>query len=186
MEEPAKHSAWLFHYFSKGADLFLCRIFSRGEGIRSDDTGNDFYLHTDTVITPLDPGLLRLKDARKAILNFGVGISTEINKKLTAYLSFRTDFSFAGKELFADKYGYAPYTSYWDNYHFETGVNIKRAKYSLRPGLYFIYGSTHHYEQIVNFDNPQESNYLMGDVQLRQRITWPADSSFHLFTTCEI
>jgi hypothetical protein len=45
----------------------------------------------------------------------------------------------------------------------QIGANFKKRKFNLRSGILLSYGSSGKYMQDVNFDNPNENNYLGGD-----------------------
>jgi hypothetical protein len=124
---------------------------------------NEFFIRPDTGSNNIFTySLLRLKDAKKAVTNFAIANSYRLNEKLTAYLCFRTDFSFIDKSVFKGSDGFLPYTAYWDNYHIQLGVNRKTAKRNFKAGLVFTTGSTNKYDQEINMDDPNESNFFMG------------------------
>lgn len=54
-------------------------------------------------------------------------------------------------------------TSDWNLWHLQLGANVKKRKFNLRPGLLLSYGTTNKYMQPVNYDNPHEDNFLLGD-----------------------
>ncbi len=110
------------------------------------------------------PEFLRFADARKSVINFGVGASYLLKPDLTGYLSLYTDFNNINQNAFNNDFiGTSPYTSYYDVYHCQTGINIKKRKFNFRAGLILAYGSTNKYMQTVNFDHPNEDNFLVGD-----------------------
>ena len=111
------------------------------------------------------PDFLRLADARKSVINFGVGVSYLLKPDLTGFLSLYTDFNNISQNAFNNDFiGTSPYTSYYDVYHCQTGINIKKRKFNFRAGLILAYGSTNKYMQTVNFDHPNEDNFLVGDM----------------------
>ena len=128
-------------------------ITPRNEGFLRPDTGNNNALTAD---------LLRLTDSRKAVINVAAGFSFDLKPNLAGFISARTDFSYANKSALDEQTGFSPYTCYWNNFHWQVGANLKRPKYNLRAGLLFCYGSTKDYPQIVNLDDPNESNALLG------------------------
>ncbi len=125
----------------------------------------DFFIRPDTGNSNLiTPDLLKLKDARKAVMNVALGANYKLSEKYTLYAAARTDFTYAGKNRFKDSIdGFIPNTSAWDIYHLQLGINLKKARYNLRAGIYSSIGSTKNYKQEINFNNPSESNFLMGN-----------------------
>lgn len=108
---------------------------------------------------------LQLNDARKGILNVGIGASYEVAPAFMAFLSLRTDFSYDDNNLTALTDGYNANVTNWDLYHVQLGVNMRRKRYYLRTGLLLSYGRNKAYPQTFNFDHPDESNFLIGNPQ---------------------
>jgi len=107
---------------------------------------------------------LKFNDARKSITNFGVGASYLLKPDLMGYLSFHTDFNNISKALYnPDDSGYRSNTGNYNIYHSQVGINVKKRKFNLRTGLLLSYGTTNKYLQTINFDNPNETNFLSGD-----------------------
>lgn len=130
-------------------------ITPRDEYFIRPDTGNNFLYTRD---------ILRLKDARRSVLNFSAGGSFALNQRLLLFAAFRTDNTYFSKDRFKDNEGFIPYTATWNLYHVQTGVNIKMPKYNLRAGIYTAFGGDRNYAQDINFDNPSEGNFLQGDL----------------------
>ncbi|UFH55033.1 hypothetical protein [Spirosoma sp. KNUC1025] len=125
---------------------------------------NDYFIRPDTgSANTTTQGLLKFKDVRKAVTNVAVGFSFPVKPSVTGYVSVRTDFSYADEKSFVDDGGYVSYTTNWNTYHAQIGANIRRPKFSFRPGLLLSYGTTSKYKPEVNFDTPNESNLLLGD-----------------------
>jgi hypothetical protein len=113
------------------------------------DTGDDL----------ITPELLKFKDARKSVINFGIGASYLLKPDLMGYLSFHTDFNYAKKNLYSpDDNGYRSNTANYNIYHCQVGTSVEKRKFNLRTGLLIAYGTTSKYLQTVNFDNPNEAN----------------------------
>lgn len=125
----------------------------------------EFFIRPDTGNSNLiTPDLLRMKDARRDVLNVAVGANFKISGTYTFYVAGRTDFAYTKKDLFEDPAaGYLPNLSAWNIYHFQTGVNLRRVKYNLRAGVYTSFGRTKKYEQDINLSNPTEKNFLLGN-----------------------
>ncbi|SFD07094.1 hypothetical protein [Spirosoma endophyticum] len=124
---------------------------------------NDYFIRSDSGSASTTGNLLKLKDVRKAIMNIAVGISFPVKPSVIGYISMRTDFSYTDKKSFVDDEGYVAYTTNWNTYHTQIGINIRRPKFSFRPGLLLSYGFTDKYRSEVNFDTPNESNVLLGN-----------------------
>ena len=125
---------------------------------------NDYFIRPDTgSANTSTQALLKFKDVRKAVVNVAAGFSFPVKPSVTGYVSVRTDFSYADEKSFADEDGYVSYTTNWNTYHAQIGANIRRPKFSFRPGLLLSYGTTNKYKPEVNFDTPNESNLLLGD-----------------------
>ena len=126
---------------------------------------NEFFLRPDTGNNAsITQSLLKLKDARKQVFNIGVGISWPMMKQVTGYFAFRTDNTFMDRNKFFNAEGFVPYTSSWDIYHWQLGINFRTAKYNLRAGFYISHGSGNQYTQEINLDNPNEDNVFEGNV----------------------
>ena len=122
--------------------------------IKGVDSGDDLF----------GPEYIKFKDARKSVTNFGLGVSYLLRPYLMGYLSLHTDFNNISKALYnVDDLGYRPNTANYNIYHCQVGTNVKKRKFNLRTGLLLSYGTTSKYLQNVNFDNPNESNYLGGE-----------------------
>ncbi len=125
---------------------------------------NEYFIRPDTgTINTTTAPLLQFKDGRKAVLNVAAGVSFPIKPSVMGYVSARTNFSYANEKSFANDDGYVSYTTNWDIFHSQLGVNIRQKKSSLRTGLLLSYGTTQTYRPDVNFDTPNESNLLLGN-----------------------
>ncbi|SDT67747.1 hypothetical protein SAMN05216490_4827 [Mucilaginibacter mallensis] len=108
--------------------------------------------------------VLQFEDARKSILNYGIGASYMIKPEVTGFISLHTDYNYADNSLYKDVgNGYTSNTAYYNIYHCQIGANIKKRKFNFRAGLLLSYGTTDKYMQTVNFSNPNEGNTLLGD-----------------------
>ncbi len=122
---------------------------------------NDYFIRPDTANNTATADLLKLVDARKPVLNIAIGISYVFDSVITGYFSLRTDFSYSGN--YKDNDGTRSNTSEWNQYHTQIGANLKRRKFNLRVGLLLTYGTTGKYQQPLNFDDPNETNLLLGN-----------------------
>ncbi len=123
---------------------------------------NEFFLRPDTgnsnIITP---DLLQFTDARRAVFNMALGASYKLSEKCRLYGSLRTDRTWWYKR--SNNEGFVSNSSFWDIYHLQAGVNLRRSKFNLRTGLYASFGRTDKYPQDVNLGNPNEENFLLGE-----------------------
>lgn len=124
---------------------------------------NEYFVRSDSGSASTTGNSLKLKDVRKAITNVAVGINFPVKPSVMGYVSVRTDFSYAYEKSGVDDAGYVAYTTNWNTYHAQLGANIRRPKFSFRPGLLLSYGTTNKYKPEVNFDTPNESNVLLGN-----------------------
>ena len=127
---------------------------------------NSYFIRPDTAANSSTSGLLKMKDARRSVTNVSIGISYRIKPLVTAFLSLRTDLNYEDKSLYKDDNGYTSNTSNWNEYHCQIGANFKKRKFNLRAGLLTSYGATSKYLQPLNFDDPNESNFLLGTPHL--------------------
>ncbi|MBO9153831.1 hypothetical protein ACFOTA_16545 [Chitinophaga sp. GCM10012297] len=121
------------------------------------------FIRPDTGSNATSAEFLQLKDERSAVINCGIGASYLVAEDLTLFASLRTDFSYARKNRRALTEGYNIYITNWDLYHMQLGANMRRKRYNLRTGLMLTYGGTNNYPQTINFDHPNEDNFLLGD-----------------------
>lgn len=163
---PLSVAAGYAYDHAKGQIYVAGEYFLRVKEYRIVTPRNEYFLRPDTGNNNvLTAALLQLKDARRAVLNVAVGASYAVMEDLITYCSFRTDFSYADNSLFTSSTGNMPYTAAWNNFHCQIGGNLRRKKYNLRVGLLLAYGRTDQYLQPVNFNNPSDRNYLLGDTK---------------------
>lgn len=126
--------------------------------------GNGVFIRPDT--STENVSLVRMKDARNAILNVGVGVGWRIHSSIAGYLSVRSDFNYSDTSLFKSNEGFLVNTARWNNYHFQIGANVAKKRFNLRSGILFTYGSTRRYMQDVNYENPDDVSLLIGTQKL--------------------
>lgn len=125
---------------------------------------NDFFARGSAVSSLYTADLLKLTDARRAVVNFGVGVSYLFRPDLTGYASVRTDMSYASDALNEGNTGYQYNATNWNNIRWQLGTNVKKRRFNLRTGFMFAYGYTNNYKQSINFDSPTEENILEGEL----------------------
>lgn len=93
----------------------------------------------------------------KSVVNIAVGLEQRLNARTMLYLSALTDFSAiaSGNDAFssmADR----------DLFNVTAGTSVTISRFTVTAGLGFVYGREKSDER-VNFLNPHESNYLLGE-----------------------
>ncbi|MBN9386179.1 MAG: hypothetical protein J0H74_35805 [Chitinophagaceae bacterium] len=157
------------HDFGTEQLFFTAEYFAKVKEYNIVTPRKEAFIRPDTANNAGTPLLTRLKDARMAILNIAIGFSKVLTPTTTGFISARTDFNYGGPSNYkADErgLGYTSNTSDWDLYHMQLGANFKKRKFNLRVGLLLDYGRTTQYPQEVNYDNPNESNFLLGESHL--------------------
>ncbi len=124
----------------------------------------DYFARGGAISALYTPEMLNLTDARRAVVNVGIGISYLLKPNVTGYASVRTDMSYASDALNVDNIGYQYNTTNWNNIRWQLGTNVKKRKFNLRTGFMFAYGYTNNYQQSINFDSPSEENILEGEL----------------------
>ncbi len=150
--------------FTGGQLYFAAEYFMKVSEYNVITPRNDYFIRPDTANNVYTASLLKMKDARKAIVNFSLGASFLIKDAVTGFCSLRTDFNYASDDLYSNTDGYKINTANWNLYHAQIGANFKKRKFNLRSGLLVSYGSTKNYDQGINYDNPNEGNLLIGDI----------------------
>ncbi|RFM27450.1 hypothetical protein DXN05_15650 [Deminuibacter soli] len=155
---------YAFDYSSSGQIYLAAEYFARVKEYNVVTPRNDTYIRPDTGgFDETTSALLKFKDIHRAVFNLAAGISFNFTPAVQGYCSFRTDFTYADDKHFKDENGMVANLSNWSQYHLQLGANFRKRKFNLRPGLLFTYGSTHNFMQPINFDNPNEQNFLQGD-----------------------
>lgn len=154
---------YIYHH-KKGELYIAAEYFAKVNEYNMITPGPKQFIRSDSLDGAYTTSLLRMKDARKGILNVAAGVSWLFKENLTAFFSLRTDFTYADPKLFKDSDGYRSNISSWNIYHCQLGVNAKRKKFNLRTGLLISYGRSGKVPQGMNYDSPNESNLLLGEI----------------------
>jgi hypothetical protein len=160
---PFSISGGYTYIHARGELYFAFEYFARVKEYKVISPRPETFVRPDTVGNYNTPEELKLKDARKSLTNFAIGASYRLKENLTGYLSLRSDFTWADDKKFSDEEGYIVNVSNFNNYHLQLGVNIRTKKNNLRVGLLAGYGRSKDYVQAINFDDPKESNLLIGE-----------------------
>ncbi|MDQ0106501.1 long-subunit fatty acid transport protein [Chitinophaga terrae (ex Kim and Jung 2007)] len=148
--------------YNKGQVYIAAEYFHKVNSYEIITPRKESFIRPDTGNPDLSArGYLQFRNEHKSVINFALGLSHYIDPNFTAYGSFRTDFSYAAS--MPEEYnGRLPYVISWDVYHAQLGGNFRRKKFNLRAGLLLSYGRTTNYKQPVNFENPKDSDQLLG------------------------
>jgi len=122
------------------------------------------FIRTNTDTNVSASGFLTFRDARRSVLNVGLGFSYLLKPDVTAFLALRTDFSYADSARYSDPDSYTANSSHFDIYHLQIGGNIKKRKFNLRAGLLLDYGHTNKFPQSVDMPTANEDDILLGNV----------------------
>ena len=161
---PLSVAAGYTYDYRKGQIYFAVEYFDKVKQYNVVQARNERFIRPDTGnVSTFTSQLLRLKDEHKAIVNLALAASFPIKDKLRGYFSLRTNFNYLASDLYTNQEGYRANIGIWDMYHMQIGANFKKRKFNLRAGMSLSYGSSGKYMQDVNFDNPNENNYLGGD-----------------------
>jgi len=165
-KRPLSVAAGYTHNY-KGGEIYLAsEFFNRVLPYSIVQPRDEAFIRPDTGTSNVfSASQLSFKDAGKSLLNFSVGVSFPLKNEVKGFVSLRTDFSYAGRELIDNNNGFSASSANYDLYHFQGGANIKKRKFNLKAGLLLTYGTNRSHEQLVNFDNPREANFLEGTKQ---------------------
>lgn len=163
-KRPLSISAGFTHNYKGGEIYIASEYFNKVTPYSIIQPRDEAFIRPDTsTIKVFSASQISFKDAGKSLLNFSVGVSFPLKNEMKGFLSARTDFSYAGKELFENNNGFRASSANYDMYHFQGGANIKKKKFNLKAGILLSYGQNKAHKQLVNFDNPSELNFLEGN-----------------------
>jgi len=160
---PVSFAGGYSYDYGKGQIYIAAEHFARIKEYNIITPRNEYFIRPDSSNNSATSDLLKLKDVHKAITNFAVGFSYQLNPNLMGYLSLRTDYTYADPTLYKNEDGNTTNISVWNNYYMQIGTNVKKRKFNLRTGLLLGYGSSDKYKQDVNYDHPDEDNLLLGN-----------------------
>ncbi|WP_133177563.1 hypothetical protein [Chitinophaga parva] len=162
-KQPFNVSAGYHYDYGKGQLAITAAWFAAMKEYNIITPHAGFFIRPDTGSNNATPDLLRLRDARRSLLNISLGLTYQLQPAVAGYVAFRTDFAYNGTQVPDNtKSGYTANISSWNLYHLQLGANLKKKQYNLRAGLLLSYGQTQHYPQPLNFDDPHEDNLLVG------------------------
>ncbi len=156
---------YAFNY-GKGQLYFSAEYFAKIKEYNVLTPREEFFVRPDTGYDKrFTSSMMQMKSIHKSILNFSVGASFPIKKSIQGYASLRTDFNYSDEPNFKDEDGYRSNTATWNLYHMQIGTNFKKRRFNLRAGILLSYGHISKSEQMVNFDEPTDSEYLEGTIK---------------------
>lgn len=125
---------------------------------------NESFIRPDTGINnTATQELLQFSEERSSVTNIALGWSYILQKSTTLFATFSTDMTFVPDNRSDPTYrGQDPYLLSWNTYNLQLGGNFRRQRLHMRAGILLTYGRTTNYLQPVNFDTPNEGNFLLG------------------------
>ena len=160
---PLSAAAGYTYNYGNGQIYLATEYFNKVKEYNIITPRSELFIRPDTGSSSFTADILKLKDARKAIINFSAAISFKIKEKVTGYCSVRTDFNYGGYKQYPNTDGYIYSTAAWNLYHLNIGSNFRKRRFNLRAGILLTYGTTSNYKQPINYDNPNENNFLNGE-----------------------
>ena len=102
--------------------------------------------------------------AKKAVVNFGLGLIRELSAKTSLYAGFSTDFNSFDLAQFNRTEDFVPTLGYWDLYHYSFGLSNHLKHFQLVYGLSYMRGRSQGDVQVVNISDPELDNLLFGNL----------------------
>ncbi|WP_439506737.1 hypothetical protein [Sediminibacterium sp.] len=163
-KRPLSIAAGYTHYYKGGEIYIASEFFNKVKPYSLVQPRDEAFIRPDTgTVKEFSASEISFKDAGKSILNFSIGISFPLKNEVKGFISARTDFTYSNKELFENNNGFSASSINYDLYHLQAGANIKKRKFNLKAGILLSYGRNKSLEQLVNFDDPNEMNFLEGN-----------------------
>ncbi len=100
------------------------------------------------------------------VFNFSLGAEFKINDKLSWLSGFRTDHSHfkASERVDYDRPEVLFISAFdIDLYHISTGLAIHKPKSRITAGINYAFAREHNLQQIINFTDPKDYNFLVGN-----------------------
>jgi len=163
-KRPLSIAAGYTHYYNGGEIYIASEFFNKLNTYSLVQPRDEAFIRPDTTtVKEFSASEISFKDAGKSIFNFSLGVSFPLKNEVKGFISARTDFTYAGKELIENNNGFNASSVNYDLYHLQAGANFKKRKFNLKAGLLLSYGRNKSLEQLVNFDDPSELNFLEGN-----------------------
>ncbi len=132
---------------------------------------NASFMRPDTGFNnTLTKEFLRFSEARKSVVNIGIGMTYRLQRFINLYGSLATNFAFTPEDLENTKFysGNDPNMITWNTYNLQFGAGFRRQRMNMRAGIMLSYGRTGNIVQPLNFDNATDENLLLGETQYTQ------------------
>lgn len=98
------------------------------------------------------------------VVNAAIGLEQPINERFTYLFSFRTDFN--SNDFDSERNVSASInTTFWNSYHFSTGITWKRTNSKMALGLNYTLGESAIQNQPISFSAPINARSLVGSTQ---------------------
>jgi hypothetical protein len=111
----------------------------------------------------VDSFLFKTNELR-LVVNASIGLEQPINEKLTYLMSFRTDFN--STDFDSERNVTASInTTFWNSYHFSTGITWKRTNSKMALGFNYTLGESAVQNQPISFSAPISAQSLVGSTQ---------------------
>lgn len=155
------------HYYKGGEIYIASEFFNKINRYNMVQPRDEAFLRPDTgTVKEFSAAEIGFLNAGKSIFNFSAGVSFPIKNNVKGFVSLRTDYSNMGKEMLENESGFSASSVSYNLYHFQGGANFKKRKFNLRAGILLTYGRNRNHQQLVNFDDPSEMNFLEGSKDL--------------------
>jgi len=102
--------------------------------------------------------------AHKSVINFGLAYTRQLRDRLYYAGSFRTDFNYFDNGELNRNEMFVPSMTYWDMYHFTSGLVIEGPRTHLSFGLNYGLGLTSGDPQQVSMSGISQENMLQGEL----------------------
>lgn len=111
----------------------------------------------------VDSFLFKTNELR-LVINASIGIEQPINDKFSYLFSFRTDFN--STDFDSQRNVTASInTTFWNSYHFATGITWKRTNSKMALGFNYTLGESAVQQQPISFSAPISARTLVGETQ---------------------
>ncbi len=148
---PFSFSAGIEYDFSQDTKIhFAAEWFAPQDAyVVMQPESDNFIRNSAPTIKPKDSAeILRVFDAKKSIINFGLALEHKLDAKLSGYAAVRSDFSNANySEIDGLSLGYTD----WNIYHFTLGVSMVVDNSFIGIGFEYSHGERSDFPQVFNF-----------------------------------
>ena len=111
----------------------------------------------------VDSFLFKTNELR-LVVNASIGIEQPINDKISYLFSFRTDFNSVDFDS-QQNVNASINTTFWNSYHFATGITWKRTNSKMALGFNYTLGESAVQQQPISFSGPISAQSLVGTTE---------------------